>query len=70
MDITFVDELPGGGQVLLVEGKGKLTFVVARGAMTEEARDEMVMYFRHLIEEGHLVHQWRGKRVPQQCRAA
>ncbi|MFE6689616.1 hypothetical protein ACFVFQ_24450 [Streptomyces sp. NPDC057743] len=68
MNITFVDELPGGRQVLPVECEGELVWFFARGAMTEEARDEMALYFRHLTDEGHWVQQWDGKRVPPQRR--
>ncbi|MFE1770289.1 hypothetical protein [Streptomyces sp. NPDC059008] len=70
MTIKFVDELPGGRQVLPLERDGELRWLVLRGAMTEEARDEFAVCFRYLTENRHWVQQWKGRGIPPQSRRA
>lgn len=60
-DLIFVDELPGDRKVLAVERKGRFAWLVLKGAMDEQAADELMETLKFVVGAGL----WRQNWNPQ-----
>ncbi|QDQ09354.1 hypothetical protein [Streptomyces spectabilis] len=57
-DMEFVDQLPGGRVVIPVESRGRFTWLVARGHVSEQARREFVQELQHIVGRGLWRQNW------------
>lgn len=60
IDMRFVPTLPGGRSVIPVEHEGRLTWLIAEGAMTEQCLREMRAYLVHIASRGMWTQNWNG----------
>ena len=59
VDMEYVDSLPGGRAVMAVEAKGCFTWLVVRGHVSQQARDEMVSDLNHIVGKGLWRQDWQ-----------
>ncbi|MEI5102590.1 hypothetical protein RB200_33880 [Streptomyces sp. PmtG] len=57
-DMEFVDSLPGGRAVIPVESQGRFTWLVVRGHVSEQARQEFVREIQHIVGRGLWRQNW------------
>ncbi|GGR90205.1 hypothetical protein GCM10010252_31340 [Streptomyces aureoverticillatus] len=57
-DMEFVDWLPGGRAVIPVESQGRFTWLVVRGHVSEQARQEFVREIQHIVGRGLWRQEW------------
>ncbi|EPH43052.1 hypothetical protein STRAU_3880 [Streptomyces aurantiacus JA 4570] len=57
-DMEFVDWLPGGRAVIPVESQGRFTWLVVRGHVSEQARQEFVRELQHIVGRGLWRQDW------------
>lgn len=64
VEIRIVDELPGGKTVDTREAPGDFVWLILKGNMTEQAREEMEAQMRFITNHGHWKQVWRGPYEP------
>lgn len=55
------DSLPGDRAVIGVEQDGEFVWIASRKHVTEQARDEFLDQFQHIVREGWWVQNWSGR---------
>jgi hypothetical protein len=55
------DSLPGGRAVIGVEQDGEFVWLASKQHVTEQARDEFLDQFQHIVREGWWVQNWSGR---------
>lgn len=63
-EVLIVDELPDGKTVDMREARGYFAWLILKGNMTEQAREEMEAQMRFIVHHGHWKQVWRGSDEP------